>query len=256
MSTKRKRSPPRPARTSANPHPHRTQPDPLTGISLNQTHGRDGLLPYITSPASFPAQRVLRYNDAFVTIRDLYPKSTVHLLLLPRDPALYRQHPFDALADPSFLAAVRTQVTELTALVASELRRLFGADSAADAARNAALDADEPPPDLPPGRDWGSEVMAGVHASPSMNHMHVHVLSRDRWSGALKHRKHYNSFSTGFFVPVGDFPLEGADPRRAPGQEGYLGRELVCWRCGWNFGKRFAELRAPLGVEFAAWRRE
>lgn len=49
--------------------------------------------------------------------------------------------------------------------------------------------------------------MAGVHSHPSMNHLHVHVLSVDRRSERMKHRKHYNSFATGFFVGVEEFPL-------------------------------------------------
>jgi aprataxin len=217
---------------------------------------RDGLLAYIEQPTSFPPSRVVQHSAAFVAIHDLYPKATVHLLLLPRDPAKYLQHPFVAFADPAFLASVRQEADRLRALAASELRRRFGSASAADAPYLAALEADPPPPTLPAGRDWAAEVMVGVHAHPSMNHLHVHVISRDRHSDKLRHRKHYNSFSTPFFVPLADFPLADDDVRRHPGREGYLKRDFECWRCGRDFGNHFSRLKEHLEDEFEAWKRE
>lgn len=253
MTTSQKRKRSTPQRSSINPHPNRTNPDPLTGVSLNNLHGRDGLGPYIAHPESFPSQRVLRYDDKWVTIHDLYPKSSIHFLLLSRDPKVSRLHPFEALADANLLAGVQAQVTDLVQIAASELRRLYGKHSKLDFARNEALSSPDPPGELPTGRDWTTEVMAGVHANPSMNHMHVHVISQDRYSPCLKHRKHYNSFSTDFFVPVADFPLGEEDRRRHPGRERYLASDMRCWRCEKNFGNRFQELKRHLESEFKAW---
>ena len=226
-------------------------------MSLNNLHGRDGLAAYITKPESFPSpQRVLRYDDQWVTIHDLYPKSSIHLLLLPRDMKYARMHPFEALNDPPFLQAARQQVDELVKIGGSELRHLYGKFSKAEAARYEALSADDIPEELPSGRDWEAEIMTGVHAHPSMNHMHVHVISKDRHSERLKHRKHYNSFSTDFFVPLDNFPLAEDDPRRHPGREGYLQRDMKCWRCEKNFGNKFSQLKAHLEEEFDKWRRQ
>lgn len=105
------------------------------------------------------------------------------------------------------------------------------------------------------GRDWSKEVMSGVHAHPSMNHLHVHVMSVDRYSECLKHRKHYNSFATAFFVPVEDFPLAKDDVRRSAGEQGYLKMDFKCWRCGRVFGNQFAKLKEHLKEEFEEWRR-
>ena len=185
----------------------------------------------------------------------MFPKSTLHLLLLPRDATKTHLHPFDALADPAFLAKVKAETSKLRALAAAELRRKYGRFSAQDRARQDALSADPPPDTLPPGRDWEREIMCGVHACPSMNHLHVHVMSVDRYSERLKHRKHYNSFSTPFFVDLGDFPLADDDVRRHPGREGYLKWDFVCWRCGRNFGNRFAALKTHLEEEFDEWKR-
>ncbi|KAM4056093.1 C2HE / C2H2 / C2HC zinc-binding finger domain-containing protein [Hirsutella rhossiliensis] len=225
---------------------------------------RMGLGAYLADPASLPASVVIRHDAAFVAIRDRYPKATVHALLLPRDPACVLRHPFDALADPALLAAVRAQVDSLRVLVAAELRRRLGCHSASDAARQAVLDGSAAPespspssgpPALPPGRDWAADVVCGVHAVPSMRHLHIHVLSRDMHSPALRHRKHYNSFATPFFVDVADFPLADDDPRRDPGAMGYLRRDLRCWRCGKTFGNQFKRFKEHLDVEFEAWKR-
>ncbi|SZF06048.1 unnamed protein product [Blumeria hordei] len=72
---------------------------------------------------------------------------------------------------------VRQQVAQLTDLVVAELQRRY---ESANPLRSASqLQA----------RDWWGEVMAGVHSRPSMNHLHIHVLSVDRHSKCLKHRK-------------------------------------------------------------------
>jgi aprataxin len=220
------------------------------------TKSRDGLLAYIQNPSSFPPTRVIHHNAAFVVINDLYPKASLHLLLLPRDPQKYLLHPFIAFSDPVFLASVRAEAAHLKSLAAKELRRLFGPGSTSDQPYLSAMDADPPPATLPSGRDWASEIMVGIHAHPSMNHLHVHVISKDRHSDSLRHRKHYNSFSTPFFVPLDAFPRAEDDVRRHPGREGYLKSDFVCWRCGREFGNRFTRLKEHLDEEFEAWKRE
>ena len=155
-----------------------------------------------------------------------------------------------------FLESVGKEVDKLKKLVAAELRRKFGKFSSQDKAREAVLNGEVELGDggeLPAGRDWEKDVKAGVHAHPSMNHLHVHVLSVDRYSECMRHRKHYNSFATEFFVPMQDFPLAKDDVRR---HERYLERDLVCWRCGRNFGNKFARLKEHLAEEFESWRKE
>jgi len=235
--------------------PARKQPT-IPAADLNSFLGRDALGAYITSPTSFPTTRVLSYDEEFVSIRDLYPKSSIHLLLLPRDMGKALQHPFDAFEDIEFLARTRTAAAILAKLVASELRRNYSSISKSSAAREAAMQADPPPEVLPEGRDWEKEVLVGVHAHPSMSHLHVHVLSRDRVSECMRHRKHYNSFATPFLVPLEDMPLAKDDARRHPGREGYLDRDLQCWRCGKNFGRSFAKLKQHLLEEIEDWKRE
>jgi aprataxin len=220
---------------------------------------RDGLGAYIRDPMSFPPSRVIYHNASFVAINDLFPKSSVHALLLPRPTEKHVLHPFDAFTDVAFLAAVRTEAKNLHRLVAKELQRKYGKFSAQDQVRERVLSGDVDVTDgteLPAGRNWERDVMVGVHGRPSMAHLHVHVISIDRFSEKMKHRKHYNSFATPFFVPLEDFPLAEYDDRRHPTKEGYLDRDLVCWRCGVNFGRSFTKLKAHLVEEFENWKCE
>ena len=231
---------------------------------------RDGLGAYLASPTSFPT-RIVYHTTEFVAVRDAFPKSSVHLLLLPYT-QLSKVHPIEAFdRDPSLLAACKAEAAKAVTLVASELRHHFGRFSAQDRARFEAMEQADLSPDgdggtgqeagegpkasLPLGRDWEREVLTGVHAGPSMNHLHVHVLSRDRRSPFLRHRKHYNSFATPFLISLDEFPLAPDDARRQPMRGGYSEADLICWRCGKNFGRRFKNLKAHIeDVEFKEWK--
>ncbi|KAI0157243.1 HIT domain-containing protein [Xylariaceae sp. FL1272] len=219
---------------------------------------RDGLGAYTANPLSHPTGRVIYHNVNFVAINDLYPKSSIHTLLLPISP-LSRYHPFDAFADHTFLTHVQAETHTLKSLVAKELQRRYGAYSAQDKLRESVLNDETPWPadkPLPAGRNWEKDVLVGIHAHPSMNDLHIHVLSRDNHSECLRHRKHYLSFNTPFLIDVEDFPLAEDDPRLHPGKAGYLDKELVCWRCGQSWGKSFKKFKEHLAEEFEAWKRE
>ena len=45
-----------------------------------------------------------------------------------------------------------------------------------------------------------SEFQMGYHTVPSMSQIHLHVISRDFISPCLKHKKHWNSFNTEYFI--------------------------------------------------------
>ncbi|KAL5606142.1 hypothetical protein BROUX41_006090 [Berkeleyomyces rouxiae] len=236
-----------------------TSTNPAPKSSARKTwRGADGLGVYLEDPDNFPANQVAYFNRDVIAIHDKYPKSSVHMLLLPRSPAHNTQHPFDALADDGFRRTISAEVARLRGLVAKELQRKFGAACAGDAARNAVLAGEvelEEGQDLPAGRDWAAEVMVGVHAQPSMSHLHVHVMSRDMHSPWLKNKKHYNSFQTPFFIDVADFPLAEDDPRRFPLREGYLKKDYKCWRCGADYGNRFKQFKEHLDSEFGEWKK-
>lgn len=225
----------------------------------------DGLGIYIEHPERHP-QEVVEYDDDWVVLRDLYPKASVHLLLMPRDKSVTRVHPLDALSTHSeLLEKAKARVEHVKKLAASELRRLYGRVSEADKPYQKALEdlmsssSDPPPPEerdklLPPGRDWLNEIVVGVHTHPSMNHLHIHVFSREMHSPCLKKKKHYLSFNTSFLVGLDEFPLKEESPRFHPGD--WPSWDLVCWRCGKNFKNQFAKLKEHLETEFELWKHE
>jgi aprataxin len=231
------------------------KPKSSRSATPNLNDRRSGLLSYINDPDSHPTS-VISHSENFVLIRDLFPKATVHLLLLPRNPAKYLLHPHEAFADPVFLDQCKQAAATAAQLAAKELQRLLGEYSVLDKPRLQALEnGDE---SVPPGRDWLGELRVGVHAHPSMTHLHVHIISRDMYSECVKHRKHYNSFNTDFFIPLEDFPLTEDDERRTTRHQNRNLKDVdfKCWRCGRNFGNRFKELKAHLEEEFRAWRQE
>lgn len=184
------------------------------------------------------------------------------MLLLPRAEAFYDQHPLHAFSEnPTFLSSALSELQiRALPLAASELARLHGAHSAQDKARRAAMSSSTPPPPdlLPSGRDWTKELRVGVHANPSMNHLHIHIVSADMHSECVRHRKHYQSFATEFLVRMGEFPLEEGEirGRREGARECLNERGMRCWRCGREFGNKFKKLKEHLEEEFEAWRRE
>jgi len=192
-------------------------------------------------------------------------RHSVHLLLLPRNPAYYFQHPLEILSNNhSLLSEIQTRVTHLKDLVAGELRRQYGPHSTSDHPYQAALEEimsgpDPPPPEartalLPPGRDWHADVIAGVHTHPSMNHLHIHILSREMYSPWVKHKKHYLSFTTSFFVQLHELPLQQDSERLHPGD--WPNWDMKCWRCGRNFANQFKRLKEHLDDEYEEWKKE
>ena len=214
---------------------------------------RDGLGVYTVDPYAY--DRVLFNNENAVIIQDMFPKSSIHLLVLPKSERNLL-HPFDAFEDPQLLADIKVEVARAKQMVVSELRRKYGQFSKSEQARIQARDADDPPEVLPEGRDWMKDIITGIHAVPSMNHLHVHVMSRDMVSDCLTRSAHYNSFQTSFLVPLERFPLAKDDPIRRLGQGPWHTVDLVCWRCKKNFGNRVTKLKAHLAEELDQWKRE
>ena len=217
---------------------------------------RSGLGPYISHPESYSADRVLYYDNDFVAIRDGFEKSVIHTLLLPRDQSKVLLHPVEAFKDPVFLVSVQQAVAKLKKNVADELSRKYGHLSGSGKPRQDALNGNEVLGDLPRGRDWSKDIISGIHAHPSMSHLHIHVLSRDLNGPCMKKRNHYNSFVTPFLIPVEDFPLAEDDERLLSGRAGFLDADLKCWRCGKDFGNQFKKLKDHLEEEFQQWMRE
>ncbi|XP_035272531.1 aprataxin [Anguilla anguilla] len=74
----------------------------------------------------------------------------------------------------------------------------------------------------------------GYHAIPSMSHVHLHVISQDFDSPCLKNKKHWNSFTTDYFIDSQDVVAMLERDGRVTVQEGageLLKLPLRCHAC-------------------------
>ncbi|XP_078693908.1 aprataxin-like [Branchiostoma floridae x Branchiostoma belcheri] len=104
-------------------------------------------------------------DDRVVIIKDKYPKARYHWLVLPKENI------------PS-LKAVSSKQLDLLKHMHKKGQELI--DRTEDAKH--------------------LSFRLGYHAIPSMSHLHLHVISQDFDSPCLKHKKHWNSFTTDYFI--------------------------------------------------------
>ena len=103
-------------------------------------------------------------TPSVVVIKDKFPKAKHHFLVLPRG--------------------------ELDNLQSLGLEHVGLVEEMQDVGKQVA------------GRHSDSQFRMGFHAKPSMLHLHLHLISQDFESVALKTKRHWNSFTTDFFLPV------------------------------------------------------
>ncbi|TIA96531.1 hypothetical protein E3P89_03391 [Wallemia ichthyophaga] len=150
----------------------------------------------LKDPESLPKSEVLLYDDKTVTIHDkwVFPKVGDSANHYPRSCSPQSQ------AKYHFLILLRQPFN---------IRSLDHLLSQPDDVINAVLDAFDNDVEetireeqlREYGTHWG--IRRGFHAVPSMDSIHLHVFSNDLVSDRLKNKKHYNSFTTGFFVDFG-----------------------------------------------------
>ncbi|KAI5087846.1 aprataxin isoform X1 [Silurus meridionalis] len=110
-----------------------------------------------------PSMQVYK-DEKVVVIKDKYPKARYHWLVLPWDSI-------------SSLKALRSEHVELLRHMEQVGDRMVQQQS--------------------PNR---LHFRLGYHAIPSMSHVHLHVISQDFDSPCLKNKKHWNSFTTDYFI--------------------------------------------------------
>ncbi|KAK7161237.1 hypothetical protein R3I94_004042 [Phoxinus phoxinus] len=108
-------------------------------------------------------------DDRVVVIKDKYPKARYHWLVLPWD-----------------------SISSLKALRPDHVDLLEHMQRVGDQMVQQCRDAHKP------------HFRMGYHAIPSMSHVHLHVISQDFDSPCLKNKKHWNSFTTDYFVESQD----------------------------------------------------
>lgn len=120
--------------------------------------------------ASMQDPKMQVYKDEkVVVIKDKYPKARYHWLVLPWDSI-------------SSLKALRQEHCELLKHMHKVGNRMIQ--------------------QCPDAQKLGFRL--GYHAIPTMSHIHLHVISQDFDSPCLKNKKHWNSFTTDYFVDTQD----------------------------------------------------
>lgn len=220
--------------------------------------------PYIDDPLAHKA--VLYYDETALIVRDAYPKSKFHYLVIPRLAEITHKHPFDVFTNnPILYDVIATYVEKAKDMIMEEMR----------------LTQDFAPDNPMTNAEYRTRfIRAGVHAAPSLANFHIHVISQDFQSPSLKHKKHYNSFTTEFFVSYDDLePHENnsfrdygyasdsdasdiSDTNDASDTEPKIrdlqilhkiirDSPLVCTYCGVSFGSGFSRLKLHLAWEYA-----
>ncbi|KAG8217751.1 hypothetical protein J3R82DRAFT_5912 [Butyriboletus roseoflavus] len=190
-------------------------------------------------PETLPPSVLFEHTDKCLTVFDAFPKSIFHFLVLPRvRPPL--------------------SVSEL-----ANLRTLLKGDKAR--AKQVLMDLNDVAHTVKKmireemqnryGFQW--EIWTGFHAVPSMEHLHLHVLSNDLCSEKMKHKKHYNSFhpELGFFLHLHEvlswFDEEPSyfERLKKSDYENLLKESLYCWKCERDM-KNMPLLKAHLQEEW------
>ncbi|KAH8928504.1 HIT-like protein [Atractiella rhizophila] len=136
----------------------------------------------------------LVHDEKTLTIYDCYPKAKYHFLIMPRLPSPFPDVPASSLSSLRSLLSSATVPRSKVVEVLEYLR-----DKAEDLKKiiEERMVKEE-------GFKW--DIQVGFHASESMKHLHLHVISTDFQSDRLKHKKHWNSFhpELGFFLHLSD----------------------------------------------------
>eukprot|EP01102_Stenamoeba_stenopodia_P012969 TRINITY_DN4143_c0_g2_i1.p1 TRINITY_DN4143_c0_g2~~TRINITY_DN4143_c0_g2_i1.p1 ORF type:complete len:221 (-),score=58.17 TRINITY_DN4143_c0_g2_i1:76-738(-) len=127
----------------------------------------NGLLVYIRQPDKHP-ESVYYHDNDLVVIYEKYPKAKYHFLVMPKKiiPSI------DKLSESDL---------DLLELIEERSKKIVAK-------------LKEKNPSL--------SFKLGFHAVPSMTQLHAHLISQDFASESMKTKKHWNSFTTDYFIPI------------------------------------------------------
>ena len=192
---------------------------PAAGRMLEGGGGRgflDALVQMASAPERFsqPGGSVLSYDELVVVATDKFPKAAHHFLIIAREDGLHRLQQLRR----SHLPLLRRMRAAAELLVAPG-----GAGGAGSGGGG--------------GAGSTGRFIIGFHAEPSMRQLHCHVVSWDLDSYCVKNKKHYNSFTTAFFVPLAAVEAavvqEGQAASAVPAAaEALLKQSMRCHHCG------------------------
>ncbi|GAV55194.1 hypothetical protein ZYGR_0AS05180 [Zygosaccharomyces rouxii] len=194
---------------------------------------------YIRKPQSF--QETIFWDDKVVIIKDAFPKAQFHLLVLPRDPQLTKKHPTTAF-DASEKSKLQSYVVKAQDYIFEQFTAKFSPLNGNSFFKDEQEFLDKE-------TFVQKFVQVGIHSAPSMDNLHVHVITKDFCSPKLKNKKHYLSFNSEFFILWSQLPLSQIPDTKQ--QEQLLkNQDMTCTYCQTNFKSRMQHLKEHLGTEF------
>lgn len=227
----------------------------LLALKVISMSFRDAFQNYIDHPQNHKSSILYQDENALI-IQDMFPKSLRHYLVIPRSRHHTRDHPLEVFKDHKFYDQMDDYVMKAKQLIVDSLLKYELIDN-------------DPFQVLEFKNRY---IQSGVHSIPSLNNLHIHVMTTDFHSPRLKHKKHYNSFNTDFFVDFDDLQLlesddgisdQGSaydtDEERIPQFERNPKRlndlikntPLKCRTCNQSFGNSFKSLKTHLAEEFS-----
>ncbi|KAN0061825.1 aprataxin-like protein [Thecaphora frezii] len=168
-------------------------------------------------PSTLPAEVLVMFDDKTVAIWDAFRKAQYHALVLPRLPyTIPKTAAATAGASMPSLSLTNGKLTSglsssgiVPASHLRSLRSLLASPYASAVLQALRIASDRVASHIHHrmrtehvGKQW--RVRRGFHAIPSMEHVHLHVISDDLVSDRLKNKKHYQSFhpTHGFWLDL------------------------------------------------------
>lgn len=186
---------------------------PVTTVNSTTTslHWSQGLKTSMTNP------KFIVYDDKkVVAIKDKYPKAKYHWLVLPHE----------NLSNPYKLTEDHLELVRHILSVGQNLAK-------AEMAKESNL-----------------QFRYGYHAVASMSQLHMHVISQDFNSSCLKTKKHWNSFTTDYFVDAEDIIVDLERDGKVKDRRSFtelLKNQLKCHRCNQS-RKNMPELKRHIST--------
>lgn len=166
---------------------------------------KDAFQKFIVNPEKH-LDSILFFDENVVIIKDLFPKSIRHLLVIPRHQQVTHKHPldvfntdYDDFSGEELFEQIRIYVEKAKDMIVENIQKTM-VEPRVELVMEPIVEqncVDETA--LQEFRN--TFIQAGIHSIPSLSNLHIHVMTKDFHSPRLKNKKHYNSFTTKFFVP-------------------------------------------------------
>jgi aprataxin len=170
--------------------------------ATSEARSRGVFLPYppnLDPPAKIVSQCLYR-SDKCAVVNDAFPKSNIHMLVLPLDVKIQSLNDLNRLSGHVELLV---HMKETATRYVNHFRELEGRQQEVSAYDSEGVSPSPSScPKTPPPMLWSRPFIMGFHAIPSLPMLHMHCMTLDLASPRIKKRAHYNAFATRFFLPV------------------------------------------------------